>query len=146
MLGLATDHCLGYLNHHQLRYPDKAELLESVNNYMTAYANQEAVRTRKLQRLRQEPDEDGFVTVTRGGRTGPASQEAAKEKLEKQKAKQKGLEDFYRFQSREKKKEKAGELIRKFEDDRDKMRKMRETRGRFNVCYFIVTLGTELTL
>ena len=133
LVGLAAEHCVGYLNHQRLRYPDKTELLESVNNYMTAYANQEAARAHRLQRLRQEPDEDGFITVKKGGRTGPVSQEAAKEKFEKQKAKQKGLEDFYRFQSREKKKERAGELIRKFEEDRDKVRKMRERRGRFKV-------------
>ena len=145
-VGLATEHCIGYLIHHRLSYPDKTELLESVNNYMTAYANQEAARTRRLQRLRQEPDEDGFITVTKGGRTGPATQETAKEILEKQKVKQKGLEDFYRFQSREKKKERAGELIRKFEEDRDKVRKMREKRGRFKVCYIVVVRGTMLML
>ena len=112
-------------------YPDKASLLEMVNSFMTDYANQEKERTRKLARQRQEPDEDGFVTVTRGGRIGPARQEEAKERLEKQKEKQRGLEDFYRFQSREKRKERAGELIRKFEQDREKVRKMRERRGRF---------------
>ena len=101
---------------------------------MTAYANKEAARARKLTRQRQEPDEDGFVTVTRGGRSGPARQEQAQEVLEKHKERQKGLEDFYRFQSREKKKERAGELIKKFEEDREKVRKMRERRGRFKVC------------
>ncbi|MCJ1378900.1 Ribosomal RNA-processing protein 7 [Xylographa soralifera] len=120
-----------YLHHQKMRYPDKASLLETVNSFMTAYANQEKTRTRKLARQRQKPDEDGFVTVTRGGRIGPARQEEAKERLEKQKERQKGLEDFYRFQSREKRKERAGELIRKFEQDREKVRKMRERRGRF---------------
>ncbi|MCJ1405474.1 Ribosomal RNA-processing protein 7, partial [Xylographa trunciseda] len=121
----------GYLNHQKMRFPDKVSLLETVNNYMTVYANQETARTHKLARQRQEPDEEGFVTVTRGGRTGPARQEEAKELYEKQKERQKGFEDFYRFQSREKRKERAGELIRKFELDREKVRKMRERRGRF---------------
>ncbi|MCJ1291683.1 Meiotic recombination protein dmc1 [Xylographa carneopallida] len=120
-----------YLNHQKMRYPEKTFLLETVNSFMTAYANQEKARTHKLARQRQKPDEDGFVTVTRGGRIGPARQEEAKERLEKQKEKQKGLEDFYRFQSREKRKERAGELIRKFEQDREKVKKMRERRGRF---------------
>ncbi|MCJ1476355.1 Ribosomal RNA-processing protein 7 [Lambiella insularis] len=120
-----------YLNHHKLRYPDKSLLLETVNNYMTVYADQEAARARKLARQRQVRDEEGFVTVTRGGRTGPARQQEAQEKLEKQTERQKGLEDFYRFQSREKRKERAGELIRKFEQDREKVRRMRERRGRF---------------
>ncbi|MCJ1388735.1 Ribosomal RNA-processing protein 7 [Xylographa bjoerkii] len=120
-----------YLNHQKMHYPDKVSLLETVNNYMTVYASQETARTRKLARQRQEPDEEGFVTVTRGGRTGPARLEEAKERLEKQKERQKGLEDFYRFQSRDKRKERAGELIRKFEQDREKVRIMRERRGRF---------------
>lgn len=100
---------------------------------MSTFAAQEAARTRLLARQRQEPDEDGFITVTRGGRSGPARQEEAREKVEKQQEKQKGLEDFYRFQTREKRKEKAGELVRKFQDDRHKLKQMRERRGRFRV-------------
>ncbi len=85
---------------------------------MTAFAAKEASQARLATKQRQEADEDGFITVTRGGRTNPARQEAAQEQAEKQKEKQKGLEDFYRFQSREKRKEKAGELVRKFEEDK----------------------------
>lgn len=102
---------------------------------MTAFAAEEASRARLLARQRQEPDEDGFITVTRGGRTGPARQEEAREKAEKQQEKQKGLEDFYRFQTREKRKERAGQLIKKFEEDKEKVRKMREKRGRFKVRF-----------
>ncbi|KAA6415852.1 MAG: hypothetical protein FRX48_00570 [Lasallia pustulata] len=119
-----------YLNHQQLRYPDKTQLLNSVNAYMNTFTAQEAARARLLARQRQEPDEDGFITVTRGGRSGPARQEEAQEKAEKQREKQKGLEDFYRFQTREKRKAKAGELVRKFQDDRHKLKEMRERRGR----------------
>ncbi len=100
---------------------------------MTAFAAKEASQVRLLAKQRQEPDADGFVTVTRGGRTNPARQEAAQDQAEKQKEKQKGLEDFYRFQSREKRKERAGELVRKFEDDKERVRKMKERRGRFRV-------------
>ena len=101
---------------------------------MTAFASKEASQARSLARQRQEADADGFVTVTRGGRTNPARQEAAQEQAEKQKEKQKGLEDFYRFQSREKRKQRAGELVRRFEEDKEKVRKMKERRGRFRVC------------
>lgn len=120
-----------YLNHHSLTYPNKAQLLESVNNYMTRFASKEASQARSLARQRQVADADGFITVTRGGRTNPARQEVAQEQAEKQKEKQKGLDDFYRFQSREKRKQRAGELVRKFEEDKEKVRKMRERRGRF---------------
>ena len=101
--------------------------------YMTAFAAQEAAQSRLQARQRQEPDEDGFITVTRGGRTGPARQEVANEQAEKQEQKQKGLEDFYRFQSREKRKARAGELVKKFEEDKEKVKRMRERRGRLKV-------------
>ena len=100
---------------------------------MTAFAAKEAALANAQKRQRQEVDADGFTTVTRGGRMNPAKQEAAKEQAEKQKERQKVLQDFYRFQSREKRKEKAGELVRKFEEDREKVRKMKERRGRFRV-------------
>ncbi|KAI9817268.1 MAG: Ribosomal RNA-processing protein 7 [Pycnora praestabilis] len=120
-----------YLNHHKLQYPDKAQLQDSLNTYFTAYSALETSRARAQTRARNEPDEDGFVTVTRGGRTGPARHKEAQEKAEKQKEKNKGVEDFYRFQTREKRKERAGELVKQFEEDREKVRKMREKRGRF---------------
>lgn len=123
----------GYLNHHKLRYPDKAQLLESVDAYMTGFAAQETAQARLQAKQRQEPDKDGFVMVTRGGRNGPAKQEVAQEQAYKQKEKRKGLEDFYRFQTREKKKARAGELVRKFEEDKEKVRRMREKKGRFEV-------------
>ncbi|KAL9634181.1 MAG: hypothetical protein Q9164_004245 [Protoblastenia rupestris] len=122
-----------YLNHHHLTYPDKSRLLESVNTYMTAFAAKEAAQEKLRARQRQEPDAEGFITVTRGGRTNPARQEAAQELAGKQKKKQKGLEDFYRFQSREKRKARAGELMKKFEEDKEKVKKMKERRGRFRV-------------
>lgn len=123
----------GYLNHHKLRYPDKPQLLESINTYMSAYAAQEASQARLRARQRQEPDEDGFTMVTRGGRSGPVRQGAVQERAEKQKEKQKSLEDFYRFQSREKRKERAGELMRNFEKDKERVKKMRERKEIFKV-------------
>ncbi|KAH0172316.1 hypothetical protein KCU67_g1780, partial [Aureobasidium melanogenum] len=120
-----------YLSHHALRFPSTAVLQASVDAYMTAFAEQEATRARLLARQRAEPDEDGFITVTRGGRMGPARQEEAQEKAEKQKEKQKGKEDFYRFQMREKRKEKANELLKGFEEDRKKVEAMKMKRNKF---------------
>ncbi|KAL9001014.1 MAG: hypothetical protein Q9169_000498 [Polycauliona sp. 2 TL-2023] len=111
--------------------PDRNQVLEAVNAYMTEFGAREAAQVRLQARKRQVPDEDGFITVTKGGRTGPARQDAAQELALKQKQKQKGLEDFYRFQTREKKKEKAMELMRKFEGDKEKVQRMRERRGTF---------------
>ena len=123
----------GYLRHHELTFPNKTQLLKSVDTYMTAFAAKEAARDKLRARQRQEPDEDGFITVTRGGRINPARQEIAKELAERQNEKRKGLDDFYRFQSREKMKAKAGELKKKFEEDKEKVRKLKENKGRFRV-------------
>ncbi|KAL8769177.1 MAG: hypothetical protein Q9209_004811 [Squamulea sp. 1 TL-2023] len=120
-----------YLNHHKAQYPSKDQVLEAVNIYMTEFAAREAAQVRLQARQRQVPDEDGFITVTKGGRTGAARQDAAKELAVKQKEKQKGLEDFYRFQTRDKKKAKAIELMKKFEDDKARVQKMKERRGMF---------------
>ena len=124
---------VGYHNHQKLSYPEKPVLLESINAFMTSFAEREASETRAQARRRQEPDADGFITVTKGGRTGPARQEAAQELAKKQKEKQKGLDGFYRFQMREKQKARAGELARKFEEDKLKVKRMRERRGAFKV-------------
>ena len=107
---------------------------------MTAFAAKEASQARLQAKQRQEADADGFITVTKGGRTNPGRQEVAQEQAEKLKEKQKGLDDFYRFQSREKRKESAGELVKKFEEDKERVRKMREKRGRFRVGRGIIVL------
>lgn len=117
-----------------MKFPPKEELQTAVEVYMTAFAEAEAARSRKLARQRQMPDEDGFVTVTRGGRTGPARILEAQEKMEelkkKEEEKRESMGNFYRFQVREKKKQRAGELVKRFEDDRRKVEEMREQRGR----------------
>lgn len=102
---------------------------------MTVFSEREASEARAQARRRQQPDADGFITVTKGGRTGPARQEVAQKLAKKQKEKQKGLDDFYRFQMRERQKARAGELIRKFQEDKQKVRKMRERRGAFKVSF-----------
>ena len=121
-----------YLAHHKLRYPDPGLLQESVDSFMEAFSAQEAERARQLARQRSMPDEDGFITVTRGGRVGPAREEEARAKEEelKKREKHRVKDDFYRFQVREKKKEAAKELVKGFEEDRKKVEEMRKRRGR----------------
>ncbi|KAL9610761.1 MAG: hypothetical protein Q9167_004544 [Letrouitia subvulpina] len=120
-----------YLAHQKLTYPDEDILLHSVNTYMAEFTAREAAQERSNARQRQVPDEDGFITVTRGGRIDPPRQEAVQELAAKHKAKQKGFENFYRFQTREKRKAQARELIEKFEADQEKVKRMREHRAGF---------------
>lgn len=68
------------------------------------------------------------MTVTKGGRTGPARQEEAESAREREKEKDTKRigGDFYRFQTREVRKAKEGELKRKFAEDQERVKKMRE--------------------
>ena len=140
-----------YKAHHTLRYPDPVILQESTDAYMTAFAAKEAETARQLARQRMEPDEDGFITVTRGGRNGPArprpdvggggdvgaagggdAETGGNGVSGKNRKKHKGHveEGFYRFQVRERKKREHGELARKFEEDARRVEQMRRRRGR----------------
>lgn len=116
-----------------MRFPSKVDLQAAVDAYMTAFASAESARSRLLARQRAVPDEDGFITVTRGARTGPARNEEAQEKMEELKKKEEdkraGMGDFYRFQNREKKKQMAGELVKRFQEDRKRSDNMRQQKG-----------------
>ena len=121
-----------YRAHHELQYPSSADIQAVVDTYMTAYAEMETTHSRSLAQQRSEPDEDGFVTVTRGGRVGPARVDEARAKLaelkKKEEAKRNGMGNFYRFQLREKRKQREGELKRKFADDAQAMEQLRRAR------------------
>ncbi|KAJ4504165.1 hypothetical protein HRR83_008588 [Exophiala dermatitidis] len=118
-----------YEHHKHRQFPSSKELLRSVNGFMTAWSQLEEARSRETARKRQEPDEDGFVTVTRGAR-GSVRADEAKEIAERQKEKNKALEDFYRFQTRQKRKEEQSEMLRKFEEDKRRVEEMRHRRGK----------------
>ncbi|KAK5130842.1 hypothetical protein LTR08_001614 [Meristemomyces frigidus] len=119
-----------YKTHHKLRYPDPSLLQSSVDDFMSVFSATETARTKQLTHQRSVPDADGFVTVTRGGRTGPAREEAVRAQEEELKKRDKGRvkEDFYRFQVREKRKEQQVDLVKGFEEDRRRLEEMRKKR------------------
>ncbi len=127
-----------YEAHHTMRYPSRKELLSSVDSYMSIFGKMEEARSRKEAKKRQQPDEEGFITVTKGARGRVVRKEDAKELGEKQKAKENGAENFYRFQMRERRKEQRGELMRKFEEDKRRVEEMRKRRGRIVVSHVFV--------
>ena len=135
-----------YKAHNHSQYVQRKELLQSVDSYMSAYSKMEEARTRADAKKRQMPDEEGFVTVTKGTRGGVVRMEDAKELGEKQTAKSKGLDNFYRFQMRERRKEEQGEFLRKFEEDKRRIDEMKERRGRLRVsCEMLEFKGRLLT-
>ncbi|OAT08016.1 meiotic recombination protein DMC1 [Blastomyces gilchristii SLH14081] len=90
--------------------PHALELLRTVNNYMSIFGRFEEARAREAAKGAEGGGDEGLA--------------------EKHKEKTKGLEDFYRFQTREKRKERQTELLRKFEEDKRKVEDMRRRRGK----------------
>ncbi|RDL38970.1 Uncharacterized protein BP5553_03310 [Venustampulla echinocandica] len=125
-----------YEAHHALRYPDPTSLQANVDAFMTAFNAREESKRREDARKRSGPDEEGFVTVTRGGRAGPArrgeAEEKRKEMEEREEKKRREMETggFYRFQVRERRKKEQGELVRRFEEDKRRVEKLREGKGK----------------
>ncbi|KAK2595131.1 hypothetical protein QQS21_007157 [Conoideocrella luteorostrata] len=121
--------------HLQLSRVDKSAMQKSVHAFFNAFNRKEKEAVELSKRLRNEPDEDGFVTVTRGGRAAPASRneaEVAKQRMVDRAAKKKSeLQNFYRFQLREQRKKEQASLLRRFQEDRRKVDAMREKRGKF---------------
>ena len=122
-------------SHLQLSRANKQETQTSVHAFFNVFNRKEKEAVELAKRLRNEPDEDGFVTVTRGGRAAPASrneaEEARQKMLDKQEKKKSELKDFYRFQLRERRKAEQAKLMRRFQEDREKVDAMREKRGKF---------------
>ncbi|RYC65430.1 hypothetical protein CHU98_g777 [Xylaria longipes] len=121
--------------HNRLAYPGNDAVQAVVDAYFTVFNRKEEEAHQLAKRLRNEPDEDGFVMVTRGGRNAPArrdeAEEAKQKMLDKQQKKKDETQDFYRFQLRERRKAEQMELLRKFDEDRKKVQAMREKRGKF---------------
>jgi ribosomal RNA-processing protein 7 len=125
----------GYKSHLALLHPAPSLLSSTTNAYLSQFDAAAATRNRALAHLRSVPDEDGFITVTRGGgRNAPAARleiaQQKQEELEDRKKKKGSLDGFYRFQNREKRKEQEGMLRKQFEKDRRRVVEMRERRGK----------------
>lgn len=124
-----------YLSHHTMRYPANNEIQQNVDNFMAEFNAREEARHRMNKKIRNEPDADGFVTVSRGGRTGPARKEIVEERMailqEREKKKAEAMEKtaFYRFQGREKRKKEAEDLVNRFQEDQKKVQALRHRKG-----------------
>lgn len=126
-----------YITHDLRRYPDRKELLGTVNDYMTVFTHVADARKRDQSRKAEEVDEDGFVTVSHGPKLNSVAREDEyKELVERQRKKAEGLEDFYRFQSREKRKERQNNLLKRFDNDRKKLDELKRRKGKIRVSSF----------
>lgn len=103
--------------------PDPAVLRDHVNDQMAAFEEREGKRRQVLLSKASTPDDYGFVTVVNTRPLhGPA---AAKDAPEPEST---GLTDFYRFQTRQSRRNQLDELKRKFEEDRARIAVLKRNR------------------
>jgi ribosomal RNA-processing protein 7 len=113
-------------------------LMEECNTVMEDFENAEEADRSARESAANEPDEDGFVTVSYTSQVGSkreleetATGQRRRRGQQKRARKKtndgaKEQENFYRFQSKEKRKESLQELRRRFEDDLAKVKQMKE--------------------
>ena len=112
----------------------REQLLEECNQIMEDYEEAEERERLAREAAANEPDEDGFVTVRHtttpkhelegeptGGRKKKQRRRNKKESIGASE-----LSDFYRFQTKEKRKQSLQELRQRFEEDLAKVKKMKE--------------------
>ncbi|KAG0298259.1 Ribosomal RNA-processing protein 7 [Linnemannia gamsii] len=113
-----------WLNEYHTRRPEASVLQMKVDDYMDKFERSEYETQQAALARHNVMDDDGFTLVTRAGSKGQNSDgvitiTAAKaEEVKNLKPKKKELQDFYRFQMREAKRDKLVDLRRKFEEDK----------------------------
>ncbi|KAL1128848.1 hypothetical protein AAG570_013382, partial [Ranatra chinensis] len=122
---------LKWCQEYNKRAVNVQSMMGEINLYMEDYDRKiEEEETRMKQAL--EPDEEGWITVTKKGRKpGFARKESLGKKImakEKLKRSKKQLMNFYRFQIRESKMNHLMSLREKFEEDKKKIARMKQTR------------------
>lgn len=120
-----------FLALNRTRYVDKSTLKNQVDDYMTEFAEAEEEKQREVEQMSGQVDEDGFIKVVASNRKSTAGIQGpkllTKEDIDKNK-KKKEKQDFYRFQLRQKKKEEMNNLLKRYQNDKEKVRQMRDKR------------------
>eukprot|EP01126_Amoeba_proteus_P002947 TRINITY_DN10960_c0_g1_i3.p1 TRINITY_DN10960_c0_g1~~TRINITY_DN10960_c0_g1_i3.p1 ORF type:complete len:333 (-),score=105.81 TRINITY_DN10960_c0_g1_i3:237-1235(-) len=113
------------------------ELQIEIDKYMNEFDRRELEYKTKIESLASVPDDDGWITVTKGGKNSSLSghkvRPTAMNQMEllEMKAKQKKkkeFNDFYKFQRLEEKKRNLETLKERFEQDKKRVEKMRQNR------------------
>ncbi|XP_065916650.1 ribosomal RNA-processing protein 7 homolog A-like [Dysidea avara] len=99
------------------------KLIESTAADFMADYDTRKLEDEQMKKELQEPDDDGWITVTKKN-----PKLATQGKRYRQKRKKKELLNFYQFQLRETKRQQIAELRRKFEEDKQKVAEMKSKR------------------
>jgi ribosomal RNA-processing protein 7 len=123
------------------RHISRQKLMQMCNDAMASFESEEEEAARRAKLAGDQPDEDGFVTVTHKSTPSFGAANDMEEELHhrrkagKRNRKRKGgsgadeLSDFYRFQMKETRKKEAHDLKKRFEEDLAKVKKMKEDRA-----------------
>lgn len=101
-----------------------------MDEHIARFERREEAVAKELEARGSKPDKDGFVLVTRKKKDLGLEDESLLSAAQRRKRKRGSLEatDFYRFQKRDEKLARLQELQSRFEDDKARLRKMREAR------------------
>jgi ribosomal RNA-processing protein 7 len=123
------------------RHISRQKLMQMCNDAMASFESEEEEAARRAKLASDQPDEDGFVTVSHKSTPSFGAANDMEEDLHhrrkagKRNRKRKGgsgadeLSDFYRFQMKESRKKEAQDLKKRFEEDLAKVKKMKEERA-----------------
>ena len=126
---------LEFISEHVATRLSLASIKSKVDTEMAVFTENERLEKEEVERIRNMPDADGFVKVTRGkGRrtntdgNGASVMPLSTEDALNLKPKDHGLVDFYRFQMRESKRTQLADLRKRFEQDKLKIASLKEKR------------------
>lgn len=112
---------------YKKQYLDPDRLQKGIDKFMAEFDQKKAKEKAELERLANEPDEEGWTVVTHGKKNlGPVGGRVTKR--ERKKRQKKELANFYTFQQRETNREHIATLRKKFEDDKKKIEQLRASR------------------
>ncbi|KAI9909064.1 hypothetical protein PsorP6_014956 [Peronosclerospora sorghi] len=104
--------------------PGLSVLKEMADRYMSLFDKMEEDDLRRREELKHQVDEDGFQMVVNTKKRGiTEAEDVLARPATKQKSK--GLDNFYRFQTREKKRDQLKTLRERFQEDRKLVEKMK---------------------
>ncbi|KAG3158085.1 hypothetical protein PC128_g21564 [Phytophthora cactorum] len=114
-----------YAAEYRRNRPGLSVIKEMADRYMASFDEMEAEDLRRREELKSQVDDDGFQTVVNTKKRGIVqTEEVLARPAKKQKSKE--LDNFYRFQMREKKRDQLKTLRERFEEDRQLVEKMKK--------------------
>lgn len=115
-----------YEARHFAQFPLETELQEEVDAYMEAF---EAAEDEAAHAPADLVDEDGFKLVTGSDIKRRSDIDPAPKPQSSKRRKKLEKNDFYRFQFREQRKQEMSDLLRKYQEDKQKVKELKEKRA-----------------